>query len=139
MLSGISTTTNAITRFVRSVRSAHTELSLVTHELSDLRLALELLRDETAIPQLLRDAHISTVLDACADALVRIDIVLEHCVDSTQWLTGPSQDIATQRAELAKCRQALSLVLEAVTLCVPTHCPAPLVVHDTWPNCLDGC
>ncbi|KAK4235015.1 hypothetical protein C8A03DRAFT_46767 [Achaetomium macrosporum] len=54
LLSGISSTSAIITRFIRSVRIAHADLAAVTRDLSDLRLLLELLRDEPGVPPLLQ-------------------------------------------------------------------------------------
>ncbi|KAK4040124.1 hypothetical protein C8A01DRAFT_46522 [Parachaetomium inaequale] len=54
LLSGISSTSAIITRFIRSVRIAHADLAAVTRDLSDLRLILELLRDEPGIPLVLQ-------------------------------------------------------------------------------------
>jgi len=117
-LSAISSTTSAITRFIRAVRSSHADLSAVTHELADLRLVLELLRDDPSIPPILQSC-IPALLDACGDSLVRVDISLTHCADSTQWMSGPSrEDISTQQGKLTILRQALALALEVVTLYV---------------------
>ncbi|SPQ24549.1 cd00922f-7f8b-44d4-881b-5f29f4469b22 [Thermothielavioides terrestris] len=54
LLSGISSTSAIITRFIRSVRVAHADLAAVTRDLSDLRLLLELIRDEPGIPLVLQ-------------------------------------------------------------------------------------
>src|SRR4051794_16232600 len=97
-LSAISTTSATITRFIRSVRAAHGDLSAVTRELSDLRLALELLRDETGIPVGLQ-SQLLVLLDACRDTLVRINIILAQCPDTAQWASGPSKGEVLRQQE----------------------------------------
>ncbi|KAK0649226.1 hypothetical protein B0T16DRAFT_409641 [Cercophora newfieldiana] len=115
-LSGISITTGAITQFIRAVRSSHADLSSVTHELADLRLVLELLRDDPDIPPALLN-YLPTLLNACAHSLVCIDIALTQCSDSTQWASSPSREsISGQQGKLRVLRRALALVLEVVTL-----------------------
>ncbi|KAK3376953.1 hypothetical protein B0T24DRAFT_233264 [Lasiosphaeria ovina] len=114
-LSSISTTSAIITRFIRSVRVAHADLAGVTRELSDMRLLLELLRDEPGIPLLLQ-AEVLVLLESCGTVLVRIDSVLEYCRDTSQWVSTGKSEIARHRASLDSFRAALALALEIVNL-----------------------
>ncbi|KAK4443899.1 hypothetical protein QBC34DRAFT_198089 [Podospora aff. communis PSN243] len=115
-LSSVSTTTASITHFIRAVRSSHADLSAVTHELADLRLVLELLRDDPNIPPSLQ-GYIPILLSACGDGLARIDCALALCSDSTQWSSGASKEsISGQQGKLRILRRALALVLEVVAL-----------------------
>ncbi|KAK0611261.1 hypothetical protein B0T14DRAFT_500401 [Immersiella caudata] len=121
LLSNISTTTNAITHFIRSVRSAHADLSTVTHDLADLRLVLELLRDDPNVPPSLQ-GHIPTLLSACGDCLARVNCALEHCLDPAQWSSGSSRGVISgQQGKLRILRRALALLLEVVTLATSHH------------------
>ncbi|KAL2257072.1 hypothetical protein VTK26DRAFT_695 [Humicola hyalothermophila] len=86
LLSGISSTSAIITRFIRSVRVAHADLAAVTRDLSDLRLLLELMREE---PQ---------------------------CSDTGKWINTGRAEMASCRDSLATFREALGLALEVATL-----------------------
>ncbi|KAK3348795.1 hypothetical protein B0T25DRAFT_519167 [Lasiosphaeria hispida] len=114
-LSAITTTSATITRFIRSVRAAHADLSAVSRELSDLRLLLELLRDEPEIPLLLQ-SQILILVDACGNALIRIDAALSYCQDASQWASTGKAEILRLRGRVGAFREALALVLEVVSL-----------------------
>ncbi|KAK0737923.1 hypothetical protein B0T18DRAFT_236649 [Schizothecium vesticola] len=118
-LSVIPRTSTSIARFIRSVRAAHGDLSTVTRDLSDLRLVLELMRDEPEIPHRL-DVELVILLGACQYAMAAIETAVARCPDSVAWLSGTSKDeVMVQRANLAMFREALALVLEVVTLATP--------------------
>lgn len=124
LLSGISSTSTIITRFIRSVRVAHADLAAVTRDLSDLRLLLELMREERGIPVLLQ-AQTLQLLWCCGNVLIHIDTILAQCSDTEKW-------ISTGRAEMASCRdsletfgEALGLALEVATLYEP-YCTSPI-------------
>jgi hypothetical protein len=115
-LSVFPKTSTSIARFIRSVRAAHGDLSTVTRDLSDLRLVLELMRDEPEIPHRL-DVELVILLGACQYAMAAIEAAVARCPDSVAWLSGTSKDeVMLQRANLAMFRDALALVLEVVTL-----------------------
>jgi len=118
-LSVAQKTSTSIARFIRSVRAAHGDLSTVTRDLSDLRLVLELMRDEPEIPHRL-DVELVILLGACQYAMAAIEATVARCPDSVAWLSGTSKDeVMVQRANLALFREALALVLEVVTLYDP--------------------
>lgn len=115
-LSVIPKTSTSIARFIRSVRAAHGDLATVTRDLSDLRLVLELMRDEPEIPLRL-EVELVILLCACQYAMTAIETAVARCPDSVAWLSGASKDeVMVQRANLAMFREALALVLEVVTL-----------------------
>lgn len=115
LLSGISSTSSIITRFIRSVRAAHADLSAVTRELSDLRLVLELLREEPSIPLILQ-AQMLLLLESCGNVLIQIDSVLDQCKDAGQWTKTGQKQMARCRVKLGTFREALSLALDILTL-----------------------
>ncbi|KAK0610063.1 hypothetical protein B0T17DRAFT_500840 [Bombardia bombarda] len=117
ILSGISATLATITRFIRAVRVAHADLSAVTRELSDLRLLLELMRDDQGIP-LLVQAQVLALLVDCGKILYRIQNVLAHCGDAAQWTSTGKVAVAGLRDGLEIMRRALGLVDEVVNLYV---------------------
>ncbi|KAK1834039.1 hypothetical protein QBC39DRAFT_36760 [Podospora conica] len=114
-LSLIPKTSTAIARFIRSVRAAHGDLSPVTRDLSDLRLVLELMRDEPDIPNRL-EVELVILLGACQSAMVAIEAAIPDSVAG--WFTN-KDEIMLQRANLGMFREALGLVLEVVTLATP--------------------
>lgn len=115
LLSAISSISATITRFIRSVRAAHADLASLTRELSDLRLLLELLRDEPDMPLLLQGQMLS-VLDCCGEDLGCIDTTLAQSADTARWTAYGRADIAVCRTTLAVFREALALALEVASL-----------------------
>jgi hypothetical protein len=118
LLSGISSTLAIITRFIRSVRVAHTDLAAVTRDLSDLRLILELLRDEPGVPFLLQ-GHMLPVLESCGNVLIQIDTILARCPEAAKWIELGRAGISASQTSLATFREALSLALQVASLYFP--------------------
>lgn len=119
LLSGISSTSAIITCFIRSVRVAHTDLAAVTRDLSDLRLILELLRDELGVPLLLQ-AQVLPVLESCGNVLIQIDSILARCPDAAKWIELGRAGISTCQSSLATFQEALALALEVASLYFPS-------------------
>jgi hypothetical protein len=117
LLSGISSTSAIVTRFIRSVRVAHTDLAAVTRDLSDLRLILELLREEPAVPLVLQ-GQMLLVPESCGNVLIHIDSVLARCPDPVKWVESGRAEICSCRSSLATFRGALLLTLEVASLYV---------------------
>lgn len=117
LLSAVSSTSAIITRFVRAVRVAHADLAAVTRELSDLRLLLELLKEESAIPAILQ-THVLRVLESCGEVLIHIDVILARCSEPGQWKESGSKEMGSCRDRLGTCREALSLALDVSSLYV---------------------
>ncbi|KAK3292904.1 uncharacterized protein B0H64DRAFT_363144 [Chaetomium fimeti] len=115
LLSGISSTSAIITRFIRSVRVAHADLAAVTRDLSDLRLILELLRDEPGIPLVLQ-AQMLLVLESCGNTLIHIDTILARCSEPTRWIDLGRVEILSCRSNLTRFREALTLALDVASL-----------------------
>lgn len=115
LLSGISSTSAIITRFLRSVRVAHADLAAVARDLSDLRLILELLRDEPEIPLLLQ-AQMLLVLESCGNDLIHIDTILSRCPEPAKWIASARAEIDECRGSLSVFREALSLALDVASL-----------------------
>jgi hypothetical protein len=117
LLSGISSTSAIITRFIRSMRVAHTDLAAVTRDLSDLRLVLELLKDEPAVPLVLQ-GQMRLVLESCGNVLIHIDSILARCSDPVKWVKSGRGEISRCRGSLATFRGALVLAFEVASLYV---------------------
>ncbi|KAB5533476.1 hypothetical protein GE09DRAFT_1144062, partial [Coniochaeta sp. 2T2.1] len=75
LIATIGRTSHGVTNFIRAVRSARADLVHVTRELSDLRLELELLRDEHNVPPQIQSRGLA-VLDGCGVVLHRIGSLL---------------------------------------------------------------
>jgi hypothetical protein len=118
LLSGISSTSAIITRFIRSVRVAHADLAAVTRDLSDLRLILELLRDEPGIPLVLQ-AQMLLVLESCGNVLIHIDSILARCSEPAKWIEAGRVEISSCRDSLTTFREALALALDVASLYYP--------------------
>lgn len=127
LLSGISSTSAIITRFLRSVRVAHADLAAVTRDLSDLRLLLELIREEPAIPLLLQ-AQMLQVLECCGNALIHIDTILAQCPEPKKWIASGRTEMTSCRDGLGMFREALALALEVAGLYTPLAVPSNLLI-----------
>lgn len=126
ILSAASTTSTEITRFVRSVRAAHADLVAVTRELSDLRLLLELLRDEHNLPSQLQDIEhgLPALLRDCKRVLTQIQDALSQCNgDAGEWVRVGKTSIEESGGELETLRRSLGLALEVVNLSVTLSFP----------------
>ena len=124
LLSGVSSTSAVITRFIRSVRVAHADLGAVTRNLSDLRLILELLRDERALPLALQ-AQMLLVFESCGNVLIQIDDILARCPEPAAWAESGRTEISACQASLATYWSALSLALEVSSLYDDHPSPSP--------------
>jgi hypothetical protein len=126
LLSGISSTSAIITRFIPSVRVAHTDLAAVTRDLSDLRLILDLLRDEERIPLVLQ-GQMLLVLESCGNVLIQIDNILARCPEPGNWIESGRREITSCRTTLVAFREALALALEVVSMYCPFPRPSPSI------------
>ncbi|KAK3689516.1 hypothetical protein B0T22DRAFT_173206 [Podospora appendiculata] len=115
ILAAISTTSATITRFIRSVRAAHADLTSVTRELSEMRLTLDLIQEEQDIPTLLK-SEVAGLLVACGDTLAETKRVLDQCHDAAQWTSTGRAEITGLRARLETFRRAFGLVLDVASL-----------------------
>ncbi|KAK3317751.1 hypothetical protein B0T19DRAFT_297147 [Cercophora scortea] len=124
ILAAISTTSATITRFIRSVRAAHADLTAVTRELSEMRLTLDLIQDEQEVPALLK-SEVAGLLVACGDTLAETRRVLDQCQDAAQWTSTGRAEITGLRARLETFRRALGLVLDVSSLTASSPSNSP--------------
>ena len=145
LIATIGTTSHRVTNFIRAVRAARADLVHVTRELSDLRLELELLRDEHNVPPHIQ-ARSLAVLDSCGVVLRRIASLLGgDSPSSPSSSPKPDPSRAPQRwsvkerfatSNLCNClqtyREALTLLPDVASLYVPclysSHCRRPAFV-----------
>jgi hypothetical protein len=117
LLHQIATTSHAVTGFIRAVRSARNDLVQVTRELSDLRLELELLRDEHNVPPQILSRGLA-VLDSCGVVLRRIGSLLGASPSSSSRpeAARPSRWSVKERFETSNLCNCLQTYREALTL-----------------------
>lgn len=126
LLSAIASASLAVTNFVRSVRSARTDLVAVTRELSDLKLELELLRDEHNVPRG-PQFHAHAVLESCGVVLTRIGSLLGDSLSKADAARPPRWSVKErfETTNLCHClqvyRESLSILLEMTQLYVDLH------------------
>lgn len=123
LLSAIASASLGVTNFIRSVRSARTDLVQITRELSDLRLELELLRDEHNVPRRPR-MHARAVLDSCGSVLRRIGSLLGDTLAKAEPGRPPRWSVKErmETTNLCNClqvyREALAILQEMANLYV---------------------
>lgn len=115
LLSGIRSTSAIINGFIRAVPIAHADLTAVARSLSDLRLLLEMIREESSIPVLLQ-TQMLPVFGCCGNVLVHIDTTLSHCREPEPWTASGQGAMASCRDSLGIFREALALALEMTDL-----------------------
>jgi hypothetical protein len=122
LISVIGQSSIAITNFLRGCREARRELLEISRELGDLKVVLELLKDDP-IPDALR-TRILDIMRNCEYVVKQIELVLEKHAGGTRldqaarWaLTGRS-DVTKLQLTLCAHRGALNLALEMVSLSV---------------------
>jgi hypothetical protein len=149
LLSAIASASLAVTNFIRSVRSARTDLVQVTRELSDLRLELELLRDEHNVPRR-PQSHARALLDSCGVVLRRIGSLLGDSLSKADAGRPPRWSVKErfETTNLCNClqvyREALTILLEMANLYVDPRpflpfvrfpCPVTICVSVHLPLC----
>ena len=124
LLSAIANTTIAISGFVKGCREARRDLTDVSRELSDLKIVLELLKDdseavgEAAIPEAMH-SQIKSLLTGCHGVILTVDKVIqrhEGCLAAVKWVADGKKEVAYLRQSLEAYRGTLSLTLETVNL-----------------------
>lgn len=126
LLGAIANTTIAISGFVKGCREARRDLTDVSRELSDLKIVLELLKDdseavgEAAIPEAMH-SQIKSLLTGCHGVILTVDKVIqrhEGRLAAVKWVADGKKEVAYLRQSLEAYRGTLSLTLETVNLSV---------------------
>ncbi|KAK3321828.1 hypothetical protein B0H66DRAFT_181597 [Apodospora peruviana] len=124
LVSTVGKTLLGVTAFVKNCREARTDLGSVTRELSELKLVLEVLGEDTkdgndeAIPENVR-TQISTIVSSCSDVLDRLTKVSEKHdgrLGPTRWAVEGKSEVSNLRQLLEGHRGALSLAIDTVAL-----------------------
>ncbi|KAI1875025.1 uncharacterized protein JN550_002454 [Neoarthrinium moseri] len=128
LLGALTQTTTTIIQFIRDCREARGDLTSVTQELSDLRIVLELLKEDAAetdgdipLSGALR-TQIITVINNCGDVAAKIERVLVNLrgsrIGAVRWVLDGKKEVFILKQSLEAHRGALSLALEMVHLSV---------------------
>lgn len=127
LLGAIIKTSAAVNGFIRGCREARADLSAVVRELSDLKLIVELLKDDTnsedegLIPANIR-TQIASITSECQRLLGEIDGTLANITGklaAIKWAAGEKTKVSNLRQSLEAHRRALSLAVDIANLSVP--------------------
>lgn len=124
----VGKTSIAITGFIRDCREARGDLTSVNRELSDLKIVLELLKDDTAnqddellLSEQLR-VQILSIITNCSDVSAKVEKVLVEMrgsrVGAIKWVLNSKKEVASLKQSLEAHRSALSLALEMVNISI---------------------
>ncbi|GKT60593.1 hypothetical protein ColTof4_00719 [Colletotrichum tofieldiae] len=121
LLTAAGATAKALSAFIRDCREARADLTTVARELADLRITLELLRDDSDGGHLPRplQAQIVSIVDSCGGVIHGIDAALERHRGRTgplRWAVDGKREVEALRRGLEAYRGSLSLAVETVTL-----------------------
>jgi hypothetical protein len=119
---------DTISKFVREVRSARSDLDAVGRELGSLRLILQTLQDDfseegdqtATFPETLK-RQVRDILTNCEDVLQDIHKLLDQQKSSrlgeaTKWTLRGKEDVKKLRMSLEAHRSALEIALEFATM-----------------------
>ncbi|KAF7536814.1 hypothetical protein G7054_g4232 [Neopestalotiopsis clavispora] len=122
----VAKTSIAITAFIRDCREARGDLISVNRELSELKIVLELLQEDTAghDGELLLSESLQTqilsIIHNCGDVSARVEQVLTDLrgsrIGAIKWVLDRKKEVASLKQSLEAHRSALSLALEMVNM-----------------------
>ncbi|KXH52640.1 hypothetical protein CNYM01_01691 [Colletotrichum nymphaeae SA-01] len=122
LIGAIGKTTQAVTNFVRTCRDAREDLAAVSRELSDLRIVLELLIDDTATKASLPAAfekHVLALVGNCLGVTTEIAGELGNHDGRTgpaRWAMGGKETVNQLKTMLEMHKGSLNLALELANL-----------------------
>jgi hypothetical protein len=124
----ITKTSTVVTKFVRDVRGARSDLDGVSRELLSLKNVLELLADDAAdtdptkgaLPETLKK-QIAGIITNCIGVVAEIEQTLKKhegagLTKAARWMAIGQQDIIKLRSSLEAHKSALEIALDMVAL-----------------------
>lgn len=128
LAAAIAKTSIVVTKFVRDVRGARSDLDAISRELVSLNTVLELLADDVAnpengtFPDTLRK-QINGIVTNCTGVVIEIERVVEQhegskLVKAARWATIGHDDMMKLRSSLEAHKSALEIALEMIALFV---------------------
>ena len=126
LIGAVGKTSVVVTEFIRGCRDARADLTAVSRELFELKLVLELLRDDTGtglddenlIPGAIHQ-QILSILENCENILGHVNKVLDKHSGRTspiRWTVFGKEEVVVLRTSLEAHRGALSLTLDTLNL-----------------------
>jgi hypothetical protein len=126
LASTITRTSLVVISFVKDVRSARSDLDVISRELSSLKIILELLAEDVndsttqSIPQTLQK-QITGIITNCTGVVVDIEKTLvKHgggrMNKAAKWVASGKSDVAKLQLSLEAHKSALEIALDMVTL-----------------------
>jgi hypothetical protein len=126
LASTITRTSLVVISFVKDVRSAMSDLDVISRELSSLKIILELLAEDVndsttlSIPQTLQK-QITGIITNCTGVVVDIEKTLvKHgggrMNKAAKWVASGKSDVAKLQLSLEAHKSALEIALDMVTL-----------------------
>ena len=126
LASTITRTSLVVISFVKDVRSARSDLDVISRELSSLKIILELLAEDVndsttlSIPQTLQK-QITGIITNCTGVVVDIEKTLvEHgggrMNKAAKWVASGKSDVAKLQLSLEAHKSALEIALDMVAL-----------------------
>jgi transcriptional regulator of heat shock response len=126
LASSITRTSLVVISFVKDVRSARSDLDVISRELSSLKTILELLTEDVSdsttqsIPQTLQK-QITGIVTNCTEVVVDIEKTLvKHeggkMHKAAKWVASGKSDVAKLQLSLEAHKSALEIALDMVAL-----------------------
>jgi hypothetical protein len=121
----IGTMSYRVASFIRAIRDAHDDIDAISRELVSLKIALEMLADDTdtpgvTIPERL-ERQVQSIISNCSDVVSRLDNTLkkyegEKAITKVKWTWKGKDEIDKYRITLAAHKGALHLAIELIGL-----------------------
>ena len=124
LVGAVGETIITVTTFVKTCREARSDLGSVTRELSELKLVLEVLGEDSkdgndqAIPENVR-TRILSIVDSCSNVLTRLGKALQKHdgrPGAAKWAIDKKSEVLYLRQLLEGHRGALNLAIDTVAL-----------------------
>lgn len=126
LTAAITKTTITVTKFVRDVRGARSDLDAVARELLSLNTVLELLGEDVAgsengcLPDTLRK-QITGIITNCTGVVVEIQVLLDKhegtkITKAAKWVAFGNDDMNKLRSSLEAHKSALEIALDMIAL-----------------------
>lgn len=130
VLTATTRTYSLIVRFIRDYKEARADLTQMTRELSDLKLVLELIRDDNTdnaddatnpLPDVLQSA-VQAMLTGCKTVVQRVEETLGKCRKKPGpllWTASGKDKVMSFKVVLEAYKNSLNLALETISMFVP--------------------
>jgi hypothetical protein len=121
----IGKTSYQVASFVRSVRDARADMDAISRELVSLKIALEMLADDTNAPGVMipesLEKQVQSIMTNCSDVVFQLNGALEkyegeRAITKVKWTWKGRDEMDKYRITLAAHKGALNLAIELTAL-----------------------